>query len=71
MNDDVHENNAAIFRKNKNKTAKSRSFEYIGSAIANNNTLGIEVVVLLKHLSNFWRSHDLSLIMCEIKPDFK
>ena len=34
---------------------------------AENKILNVEVVVPLKHLSNFWRSLHLSLINCEIE----
>ena len=57
---------------NYNKTT-SKCVEYkprfIGSTPADNNTLYTEVFVPLKYLSNFWRSLDLPLIICEIKLD--
>ena len=61
MNVAANENNeASNYRINNNKTTESRSFEYepkmTGSASANNNRLDAEVVVLLKYLTNFWRS---------------
>ena len=70
-NDDANENNAANnYKINNNNKITSKSFEYkakiIGSTPADNNTLDTEFVVLLKYLSNFWRSLDLPLINCEI-----
>ena len=50
MNDDVNENNADC------NTKRIRSIS------ADNNRLDTEVVVLLKFLSNFWRSFELLLI---------
>ena len=56
---------------NNNKRTTRNSFEYkskvIGRTPRNNNILDGEVVVLLKQLSNFWRSHDLPLINGEIE----
>ena len=67
MNDDVNENNADCnYRINENKTKTSKSFKCntkrIRSISADNNRLDTEVVVLLKFLSNFWRSFELLLI---------
>ena len=60
-------------RKNNNKTTTSKSFEYktkiIGNTPSNNRMLEAEVVVLLKYLSNFWRSFDWPLIECDIKVE--
>ena len=71
INDDANEN--VNNRINNNKTIANKSFEYntklIGSTTNDNNTLDAEVVVPLKYLSNFWRSHDLPLINCEIELD--
>ena len=39
----------------------------ISSIPDDNNTLNTEVVVLLKSLTNFWRSLDLPLINCKIE----
>ena len=33
---------------------------------SNNTEKGVEIVVPLKHLSNFWRTQDIPLIYCEI-----
>ena len=56
---------------NNNKITASKSLEYKtklkGSTPNNDNTLDVEVVAPLKHLSNLWRSLDLSLINCEIE----
>ena len=67
MNDDANENNADCnYRTNENKTKTSKSFKCntkrIRSISADNNRLDTEVVVLLKFLSNFWRSFELLLI---------
>ena len=63
VSDDGNENNAAdSYRIINNKTTTSRSFEYktkiIRSTSNNNSRLNVEVVVLLKYLSSFWRSLD-------------
>ena len=56
MNDSANEN-APDYRANNGKTATSRSFEdktkIIERTPDNNNRLNTEVVVSLKHLSNF------------------
>ena len=61
------------YRVNNNKTTTSRSFEYktkgIGRTSANNDRLNTEVLVPLKHLSNFWVSLDLPLLNCKIELD--
>ena len=49
----------------------SESFEYktsiTGNTPINNNTVtGTEIVVPLKHLSNFWKSLSMPLINCEV-----
>ena len=33
---------------------------------ADNNTKNVEIVVPLRHLSNFWRTLDMPLINCEV-----
>ena len=75
VNDDVKENNdAGNFRISKNKTTTIKYFEYkskiIGSAPAYHNRLDAEVVVRLKHLSNF-KSHVLPLIKCKTKLELR
>ena len=73
-NDDANENDKNN-RINNNKTITRKSFEYNSKTIQrtlddnNNNTLNAEVIVPLKHLSNFWRFLDLPVINCEIKLD--
>ena len=51
-------------------TADSESFKYkvkiTGKAPNNENTKDIEIVVLLKYLSNFWRTLEMPLINCEV-----
>ena len=71
LNNDANENvNNGI---NNNKTIANKFFEYktklIGSTPDDNNVLDTAVVVLLKYLSNFWRSLDLPLINCKIELD--
>ena len=73
MTEDANENNTGNYRINDNKTMTSRSFVHkakiiVGTPI-NNNTLNTELVVPLKYLSNFWRSLDLPLVVCEIEFD--
>ena len=73
VNDSANENNDGNnFRININKT-RSKSFKYksklIGTTQGDGGRLNTEVVVLLKYLSNFWRSLDLHLINCDIKID--
>ena len=62
-------------RSNNNKTMRSKSFEcktkLMGSTSNDNNIINAEIVVSLKHLSNFLRSLDLPLINCEIEFDLK
>ena len=43
----------------------SSSFKYKSSFITNRN--GVKIVVPLKHLSNFWRSLEMSLINCKVE----
>ena len=49
----------------------SKSFEYktsiTGKLEGNSTEKEVEIVVPLKHLSNFWRTLDLALINCELK----
>ena len=69
-NDDVNRNNDDDCRVNNEKTTTSKSFEYKTNLIeitpTNNNLLDTQVVILLKYLSNFWRSLHFLLINCEI-----
>ena len=57
----------------KSRSLNSKYSEYktkiIQSTPDNNSRSDIEVVIQLKHLSNFWRSLDLPLINWEIKFD--
>ena len=50
----------------------SKSFDYkasiTGKLESNNIENEVEIVVPLKHLSNFWRTLDMPLINCEINP---
>ena len=48
----------------------SESFKYkikiIGKTANNRNTKDVEIIVLLKYLSNFWRTLEMPLINCEV-----
>ena len=50
--------------------ADSESFKskvkITGKTPNNGNTKDVEIIVPLKHLSNFWRTLEMSLINCEI-----
>ena len=50
--------------------ADSESFKskvkITGSTPAGGNTKDVEIIVLLKYLSNFWRALEMPLINCEI-----
>ena len=49
----------------------SESFKYkvkiTGNTLNNNNMKDVEIMVLLKYLSNFWRTLEMSLINCEVE----
>ena len=47
----------------------SSSFKYKSSFITNKN--GVKIVVLLKYLSNFWRSLEMPLINCKVELSLK
>ena len=71
IKDDANENfNNRI---NNNKRITSKSFEFkaklTGSTPDDNNILDAEVFLLLKNLSNIFRSLDLRLIKCGIEVD--
>ena len=73
INDDDNENNNNNYKINNDKAIKNKSLEYktkiLGSTPNDNNILDTEVVVLLKDLSNFWRSLDLPLFNYETELD--
>ena len=50
--------------------ANSESFKskvkITGKTPNNGNTKDVEIIVPLKHLSNFWRTLEMSLINCEV-----
>ena len=53
-------------------SSNSESFKYktniIGKTPENNDSLtDVKVVILLKHLSNFWRALNIPLINCEVE----
>ena len=54
----------------KGSTKDSKSFDYktsiTGKLEGNNTEKEVEIVVSLKHLSNFWRTLHMPLINCEI-----
>ena len=45
------------------------SFKYKSSLITNRN--GVKIAVLLKYLSNFWRSLEMPLINCKVELSLK
>ena len=55
----------------KHSIKNSKSFDYTtsitGTLEGDNTKKEAEIVVPLKHLSNFWRMLDMPLINCEIK----
>ena len=40
--------------------------ERIAGQIGNNGTKTVEIMLPLKYLTNFWRTHEIPLINCEI-----
>ena len=67
--------NPPTLNSNGNPITNSASFTYKNSFIRktpnndseNNNVIeNVEIVVSLKHLSNFWRTLDMPLINCEV-----
>ena len=53
--------------------ADSESFKFkikiTGKTHAANNTKDVEIIVPLKYLSTFWRTHEMPLINCEVSLD--
>ena len=53
-----------------NNIANSESFKLkvkiTGTTPDNDNTKDVEIIVLLKYLSNFWRTLEMPLINCEV-----
>ena len=47
----------------------SSSYKYKSSLITNRN--GVKIAVLLKYLSNFWRSLEMPLINCKVELSLK
>ena len=39
------------------------------SKTGSNGTKDVEIMLPLKHLNNFWRTHEMALINCEINLD--
>ena len=54
----------------KDKMTQFESFKYeikkTGKTPANDNTKDVEIILLLKHFSNFWRNLEIPLINCEV-----
>ena len=50
----------------KNSKSLNHKTMITGRLAGNDTEKEVEIVVLLKHLSNFWRTLDISLINCEI-----
>ena len=76
VNDGANENNTAgNHRENNRKITTSKFFEYntkiIGSTPVNYKRLDTELFIALKYLSNFWRSLNLSLIICKIELNLR
>ena len=55
-----------------NFMVNSESFKYkiriTGKTPATSNTKDVEIAVPLKYVSNFWRTFEMPLICCKIKP---
>ena len=75
INDDENEIDDNGNEINNRKRTKSKTFKYktklIWSTSNNISRLNPEVVVPLKHLSNFQRSLNLPLISCEVELDLR
>ena len=76
VNNDLNENNdAGKYRINSNKTTISKTLEYQTKITtrtpAEYSRLDVDFNVPIKHLSNFWISPDLSLIICNIKLNLR
>ena len=61
------DNNGDIFDFNEVNVTDSFNFkEKITNQTGNHGTKEVEIMVSLKYLSNFWRTHEMPLINCEI-----
>ena len=58
-----------------NNITRSESFKFkikmTGETPVNGNTRGVEIIVPLKHLSNFWRTLKMPLINCEFNLELR
>ena len=59
-------NNAIVNFTNNNLTGSFNFKVKMTGQTGNNGTKNVEIMVLLKHLSNFWRTLEMPLINCEI-----
>ena len=65
-------NNKIIgFPANNNNNILFKSKQQMAKQIGNGVTTNFEIMVPLKYLSNFWRTHEMILINCKISPPLK
>ena len=62
----MYNNGNIIDFRTDNKSATFKFKQKITGQIGNGGTKDIEIMVPLKHLSNFWRTLEMPLINCEI-----
>ena len=48
-----------------------KSKQQIPEQTGNGGTTNVEIMVPLKYLRNFWRTHEMILINCKISPPLK
>ena len=65
------DNNNIIESPNNNNSISFKFKENIIRQTANGGTKNVEIMVLLKYLSNFWRNFEMPLIKCEINLQLK
>ena len=59
-------NNITDFPANSNNSIPFKFKQQITGHTRNGGTRNVEIMVPLKYLSNFWRTHEMLLINCEI-----
>ena len=59
------------FPANNNNNSSFKFKEQITGQTANSGTKAVEIMTLVKYLSNFWRALEMPLINCEINLHFK
>ena len=62
----VDNNNAIVNFTENNRTDSFNFKEKMSGQTGNDGTKNVEIMVLLKYLSNFWRTLEMALINCEI-----